>query len=150
MRALAVLIAAGALTGVANAVSSTPATFARAVILQWTNGSPETAWASLHPAHQKVVSRGQFAHCVRANQGERVGRIRVRIGGWRKVTIARSEIPQRTGWSVRLVVTQQNGGVKDRETRRLEVVRVADGFRWLLDKRSFDLYRRAPSSMFCA
>jgi hypothetical protein len=119
------------------------------VIVEWTTGSPEVAWTTLHPAHQRVVSQKQFAYCVRVGRGERLYPTRVTIGGWRKVRINRREIPQRSGWSGRLVIKRTDRGVTSRDDWRLQVVQVEQRFRWLLDKASFKQYRelrRQPKS----
>jgi hypothetical protein len=139
---LSVAVAAtGVLVSAASASGSTPGGLARSVIFEWTRGSPGAAWVSMHPAHQRVVSQKQFAYCVRVGRGERLYPTRVTIGGWRSVQINRREIPQRSGWSVRLVIRRKYRGLTSREDWRLQVVRVDGRFRWLLDKSFFKQYR---------
>src|SRR5438034_823628 len=129
MRVFGALLAVGALTGIASASTDTPPSLARYVIVQWTTGSPERAWASLHPAQQRIVSRRHFAYCVRAGRGERLYPTRVTVAGSSKVRINRAEIPQRSGWSVRLVVTRTAAGRKTRDNWTLEVVQVRQRYR---------------------
>lgn len=132
-----------------GASSSAPSRYARDIVTQLTIGSPEAAWRSLHPAHQKVAPRGQFARCVRLMRGASVFHIRVTVGGWRKVSIGRAEIPQRSGWSVRLVITRRGSGVKFKEDRKLQVVQVGRRLRWLLDVSTYSQYRKGVSSTTC-
>jgi hypothetical protein len=149
VRFFAALIVTGALVGMGGASSSAPSRYARDIVTQLTIGSPEAAWRSLHPAHQKVTPRGQFARCVRLMRGASVFHIRVTVGGWRKVSIGRAEIPQRSGWSVRLVITRRGSGVKFKEDRKLQVVQVGRRLRWLLDKSTYSQYRKGVSSTTC-
>ena len=149
VRFFAALIVTGALVGMGGASSSAPSRYARDIVTQLTIGSPEAAWRSLHPAHQKVAPRGQFARCVYLMRGASVFHIRVTVGGWRKVSIGRAEILQRSGWSVRLVITRRGSGVKFKEDRKLQVVQVGRRLRWLLDKSTYSQYRKGVSSTTC-
>ncbi|TMK77100.1 MAG: hypothetical protein E6G45_10975 [Actinobacteria bacterium] len=148
-RIVVALIFAGALAGAAGASPANPPTFVRGVMTQLTAGSPEAAWKFLHPAHQKVAPRGQFARCVRVMRGGSTARTKVTVASWREVRINRREIPQQSGWSVRVVVTRHEGGVTLRENRGLEVVQVGSRLRWLLTRSTYDAYRHAPNSTFC-
>ena len=126
----------------ASAGTSRPADLARAVIVEWTAGSPEVAWKTLHPAHQRVVSQRKFAYCVRGGRGEKIYPTRVAIASSRKVEIDRPEIAQHMGWTVRLVVRRHAGRQWLISDWRLQVVRTHRGLRWLLDPSSFEQYRR--------
>jgi hypothetical protein len=83
---------------------------------------------------------------VRAGRGERLYPTRVTVDEVTPVEISRAEIPQRSGWSVHLVIRQHYGQKWTREPWSLEVVRTPHGLRWLLDKSSIRDYRRFRTS----
>jgi hypothetical protein len=132
------LLAAGSAFG----SRQTPSMLAKHVIEEWTTGSPERAWDSLHPAHQRVVSRKKFSYCVRGGRGEQKRRVTVAVSGEQRIAVARTEIAQHHGWRVRMLVTYQTGNFKSRDQWSLDVVPVRHHWRWLLDRSFVDQYRR--------
>jgi len=146
MRALLVVAAALLVTASGAASVTKPATLARSVVVEWTTGSPERAWQTMHPAEQRIVTRAHFAYCVRVGRGQRLYPTRVKVLKVTPVKISRAEIPQRSGWSVRLLEMQRTGGSWERNPWRMQVVRTPHGLRWLLDKPSFEGYRRFGQS----
>jgi hypothetical protein len=62
------------------------------------------------------------------------------------VKISRREIPQHSGWSVQLLVSQRFGSQWKGDPWPMQVVRTRHGLRWLLDKSSYDGYRRFRQS----
>ena len=146
MRALLVVGAALLVTASGSAAVTKPAMLARSAVVEWTTGSPERAWQTMHPAEQRVATRAHFGYCVRAARGQRLYPTRVQVLKVTPVRISRAEIPQHSGWSVRLLVTQRIGGRSERTPWPLQVVRTRHGLRWLLDKASYDGYRRFQQS----
>ena len=146
MRALLVVGAALLVTASGSASVTKPATLARSVVVESTTGSPERAWETMHPAEQRVATRAHFGYCVRRNRGQRLYPTRVKVLKVTPVRISRHEIPQHSGWTVRILVTQQIGGHSERTPWPLQVVRTRHGLRWLLDKSTYDGYRRYQQS----
>jgi len=146
MRAVFVAAAALIVTASGSASLSSPGALARSVALEWMTGSPAHVWQTLHPAQQRVVTRAKFAYCVRVGRGQRLYPHRVKVLNVTPVKISRAEIPQHSGWSVRLLDMQRIGDHWERNPWSLQVVRTPHGLRWLLDKPSIDGYRRFRQS----
>src|SRR5262245_25556665 len=109
MRALLVVCAALVVTASGSASATKPATLARSVVVEWTTGSSEGAWEAPHPAGQPGGTRGHFGYCVRVGRGQRLYPTRVTVQKVTPIKISRREIPQHSGWSVRLLVKQRTG-----------------------------------------
>ena len=146
MRALLAVCAALLLTASGSASVTKPATLARSVVIELTTGSPERGWETLHPAEQRIVTRAHFGYCVRRGRGQRLYPTRVQVLKVTPTRISRPEIPQHSGWTVRILVKQLTGGHWERTPWPLQVVRTRHGLRWLLDKSTFDGYRRFQQS----
>jgi hypothetical protein len=129
-----------AATGTGSAAPG-PGGYAKRVLEQVTR--PATigqAWDTLHPAHQRIVSRHRFIHCVRSGLGDRPYHFAFEVRGWRGQSVSYAEIPQHYVTRVRLRETAWLGSFRTSSPRNLDVLRVAGQWRWLLDRATYRQY----------
>jgi hypothetical protein len=102
------------------------------------DGRYERAWADLHPAHQRIAPRARFVRCARevAPPGELES---IEVLDVFDDDAAIPAIPEADSRAVRLRVTSFEG---DTDTFVNHSVRVGDGWRWVLNEKSVEAYRR--------
>ena len=101
------------------------------------------AWASLHPTHQRVASRGEYIACEEQNPVVgRVSEVAVLSVSDADVRVAGEEQPA-PGKAVLLRVSVRVPEVAepDRVTQTFHTVAVAKEWRWILNATRYDAYR---------
>jgi hypothetical protein len=101
------------------------------------------AWASLHPTHQRVASRGEYIACERREPI--VGRVSevavlsvedaaVRVAGETQTSAGKAVL-------LRVSVRVPDLAEPDRVTQTFHTVAVAKKWRWILSATRYDAYR---------
>jgi hypothetical protein len=101
-------------------------------------GRYDRAWAELHPAHQRIAPKLRFVRCARevASRGDLES---IEVLDVFDDDAAISGIPEAETRAVRLRVTSFEG---DSDTFVNHAVRVGDRWRWVLNAKSVEAYRR--------
>ena len=102
------------------------------------DGRYERAWADLHPVHQRIAPRARFVRC--AGQVAPAGELEsIEVLEVFDDDAAIPAIPRADSRAVRLRVTSFEG---DTDTFVNHAVRVDDRWRWVLNGKSVEAYRR--------
>lgn len=108
-------------------------------------GQPGLAWDTLHPAHQRLISRAHFIRCERQVHGSAWRLRRVDFASERALRIHRRGVSQTRGTQVWMEVRATSGGPPFADPVYVDVVRVGSKLRWLLDRSTEMQLRRNPA-----
>jgi hypothetical protein len=137
---LPALVAALTLAGCGGEVdpATTPAGRAQIRVLEdLYNGSLKRAYASLHPAHQRVVPEARFAQCSRGVV-DRGGLDSIEVLDVFDQTVRIPGLGKRQTKAVRVRVTSSGG---ESDTFVDHEVRVGSRWRWVLNDAAYRAYR---------
>jgi len=132
--ALGLLVLVGAACGSA---SSTPresvGVFMTRILREEINGQWSQQWSELHPAHQKLISRGQYIACSRG-MGTNIarGKEKFHVLDIEDQTIHVQGIPQKTAKLVTISFTEPGATPL---TYRLHAVAASGRWTWVLGNR---------------
>ena len=144
--ALVLLLAIGAANvGLVWASTENPQRFAVTATAERLGGRPGLAWDQLHPAHQRLISRAGFARCEHTVHGTAWHLLGVRQIRARPATIHYRGVSQRRATRVWLRIRASNGGAPFVSRWPVDVVRLGDRLRWLLDESTANQLRQDPS-----
>ena len=109
-----------------------PDTMLKKVLTHHFRGSYRLAYDSLHPEHQALVTRDNYAYCLK-----RVLVTTLKVGAIKTVRIAdrplyRTGIPERSSKAVTLRITALAGKMRDSWQQTFQAVRVAGRWAWIL------------------
>jgi hypothetical protein len=134
VRLAAAIVAALVLAPAAAPAVETPGTFITRVLTEEIHGEWTLQWQSLHPGHQRLITRAQYDACSRTMgtdfaTGEEV----VRVVAVRDDPIDVRGVPQRTSKLVTITLRQRSktNGL----TYRMHAVKVDGRWAWILGKR---------------
>jgi hypothetical protein len=108
-------------------------------------GQAGRAWDTLHPAHQRLISRRRFIRCERQVRGIDWHLLGVDFASKRTLRIDRRGVAQTRGWQVWMHVRATSGGPDFSDPWYVDVVRVGTKWRWLLGKSTETQLRSHPA-----
>ena len=110
------------------------------VLAEHFRGQYRLAYDSLHPSHQALVTRDNYAYCV--------GRVltTIKLGPVKTVDVVdaplhRNGIPQTTAKQVTLKITALQGKMRDSWEQSFRAVHVGGRWAWILPDSDVDDYR---------
>lgn len=130
----------------ATARSATPDAMLKRVLAQHFSGAYRLAYDSLHPRDQALVTRDNYAYCLkRVLTTIRLGRVRTL--GIVDAPLRRSGIPENTAKQVKLRITAIDGKMRDSWEQTFQAVRVDGRWAWILPDEDVREYRagRCPA-----
>lgn len=132
--ALAVLVIVGAACGSGSAApSENVGVFMTRILREEINGQWSQQWSELHPAHQRLISRGQYVACSRG-MGTNIarGKERFRVLDVVDQAIHVQGVPQKTAKLVTISFTEPGASPL---TYRLHAVDLSGRWVWVLGDR---------------
>jgi hypothetical protein len=135
---LLIVLACAACGGEEDLAASGPGAAQVDLLAKLYDGRYERAWADLHPAHQRIAPKARFVRCAQevAPTGELES---IEVLDVFDDDAAIPGIPEAESRAVRLRVMSFEG---DTDTFVNHSVRVGDRWRWVLNEKSVEAYRR--------